>query len=491
MDFEFDIMPDRPNVLFFMTDQHHADCLGFRGHPMVKTPNLDRLAAKSATFSQMFTGSAICSPSRTSFYTGQYLRSHGHYQNIGDLRDRDLPSLIDRLADVGYQTGQCGKDHLPPCLSKRFDKRWSMAAYRRDLAAAGIEDDVFSPLATKRFTSKVSRVPEAWCPEVWTADRAIQFLDERETNRPFFLWCSFDRPHAPHSPPAAFADLYDPDDVPLDWEGYERFEASRGQLRPMIEAFWNLGSNRQNPRVFQEAVCRHLALITLIDREIGRVLDQIDARGLADDTIVVFTADHGDWAGHYGSLGKNLPGYDHLLRVPFIYHDPHRPQDDGREVTSFYQTVDLMPSLLERVGGETPAACQGVSFLPGIDGVPGSGRDVVFAETSAWKTLRTREWKLNFCVRDSRESQLFAMGPSPDELTNHWDDPSVAHTRSDLMARMLEFIGRHEQPTSMAGSWEVNPDSRWYRWLAEQPREHAVSAEPAEECVSTPLPDHR
>jgi len=472
-----------------MTDQQHADCLSFRGHPMVKTPNLDALAARGAVFDQMYTCSAVCGPSRTSFFTGQYLRAHNHFQNRGDLRLPDTPTLVGRLRDAGYHTGQCGKCHLPPSIAKQFDQRWSMAAYWRDLAAAGLQDDLMSPRDVKRFTSKRSELPEAWSREVWTADRAIQYLDQRQhQSKPFFLWCSFDRPHAPHTPPASFDDLYDPDDVPLPWEDYAAFECSRGQIRPMVEAFWNLGSHRQNPREFQKAVCRHFALITLIDREIGRVMSALEQRGMADNTIIVFTADHGDWAGHYGSLGKNLPGYDHLLRIPFIYDDPHRPHDDGRLITPLFQSVDLMPSLLERCGVEVPPTCQGESFLGALDGVPGSGRDEIFAETSVWKTLRTADWKLNFCGRDPSRSQLFKMGPKPDELTNLWDDPTLSEKRSEVLSRLLAFITTHEQPASMEPTWEVYPDTRWYRWLAEQPDRATHLAEPAAECESHGLP---
>src|SRR5699024_5781848 len=162
-----------------------------------------------------------------------------------------------------------------------------------------------------------------------------------------------------------------------DWEGYRRFEASRLSNRPMIEDFWKLGSFRQNPKVFQKALCRYFSLITLIDQEIGRVLKALKAQGQADNTIIVFTADHGDWAGHWGQFGKNLAGYDDLLRIPFIYVDPNRPADSGRCVEGMYQSIDLFPTIMERLNLQTPPTCQGQSFLPALDGYPGSSRDFI------------------------------------------------------------------------------------------------------------------
>ena len=472
----------RDNILFFMTDQQHADCLSFRGHPIVKTPNLDQLAARGAYFNHMYTCSAICAPSRTSFHTGAYLRTHGHYFNDGDLRQA-LPSLPAVLQAHGYLTAQCGKLHLPQALARHYQRLWDMPAYQRDLAAAGLQPDAVDNRTKKEFYSFRSELPEEWSPEVWTANRAIQFIGSAEArSRPWFLWCSFERPHAPHSPPKTFDDLYPPEAVPVDWKAYEQFECSRLQNRPMLEDFWKIGAVRHDVRVFQKAVCRYLALITLIDREIGRVLAALQTHGFADQTIVIFTSDHGDWAGHYGQLGKNLPGYDDLIRIPFIYRDPRRPDDAGRVVEGMFQSIDLMPTLLERLHLEVPPTCQGVGFLSALDGWPGAGRDYVFAETAVCKTIRSPQWKLNFFARHPSRGQLFRMGPRPDETNNLWDDHTYAEVKAQLMQELAAWMVRSEQPGSMCSTWETHPETRWYRWLAQQPGECAVANPPPNRC---------
>jgi arylsulfatase A-like enzyme len=469
------------NVLFVMTDQQHADCLGFRSQPVVQTPHLDALAARGAHFERMFTCSAICGPSRASFFTGAYLRTHEHFSNAGDLR-RSLPSLLSELKRAGYFTFQCGKDHLPPALSGQFDERHPHAEYKRQLAAKGLAERPMDETVKKNFLSAPSALPESEQPETWTADRAIEFLrSPRAKTQPFFAWCSFLRPHAPHFPPARLDSRYDPAAIPVDWDEYERFEASRLQNRPMIEDFWKVGAVRHDPRIFQQAVCRYLALITFIDEQIGRILAALDEAGLANDTLIIFTSDHGDWAGHFGQLGKNLPGYDDLLRIPFIWHDPSRPGDAGRCVSGLYQSVDLLPSLLDRLGLPVPPTVQGVSFLPALDGRPGSSRDYIFAETSMEKTIRSRDWKLTFFLRHPDRGQLFRMGARPDEITNLWDDPQHAPIKQKLLLELLAWMARCEQPGGMDSSWEDHISTRWYDWLAQQPGQCVTL--PAEKTV--------
>ena len=461
----------RPNILFIIDDQHHAGCLGFMGHPAVKTPNLDALAAGSAYFSNMFACSAICGPSRTSFHTGTYVRTHENFFMTSDIR-RDLPSLPGLLSEAGYTSILTGKNHLPPKVSRHFHRIYGPGTYKRELDAAGVNKQPQPPVTNTHMQSYTFDLPDEWHIGTWTAQKAIDFLRSEEAKQqPFFVTCAPSPPHSPHCPPAKFEKLYDPADVPLDWDAYERFELSKLHNRPMIEDFWKLGTARHDPRIFQEAVCRYWALCSLVDHEVGRLLQTLDEAGLADDTIVIFTSDHGDFAGHHGQLGKNLPAYDELMRIPFIYHDPHRPADGGREVQGFYQNVDFMPTMLERLGLEIPPTVQGQSFLPALDGVPGSSRDYVFAESWAEKTVRSRAWKLTFCARRPHHGQLFRVGPDGDETTNLWDDPRYAPVRQELTEVLLRWMVECEQPVVTCRTWEPMPETRWLGWLGDQPRQ--------------------
>jgi uncharacterized sulfatase len=463
--------PDMPNIVFITGDQHNADCLGFMGRRKVHTPHLDDLAARSAYFSNMFTCAPICGPSRTSFYTGTFARTHENMFMCSDLR-RDFASLTSELGRAGYTRALVGKGHLPGRIAEHFDHHVGPEQYGTHLAEKGLERNPHGPVVNKNFQSFTSPLPEEDTWAGWTARQAREFLrSDRAAESPFFLACSFGPPHAPHCPPERFEKMYDPDDVAVDWEAYERFENSRMQNRPNIEDFWKLGSVRHDPSIFQKAVCRYLALVSQVDHEVGRLLELLEETGRADNTIVIYTSDHGDFAGNYGQLGKNLPGYDDLLRIPFIYHDPAREADAGREVNGLHQTVDVFPTLLRRIGLEVPPTVQGRSLIPALDGHPGCSRDFIFAETTMEKTIRSRDWKLNFCVRQPDRGQLFRMGACPDETTNLWSDPDLAHVRQRMMQQLTAWMVRCEQPVVMCSTWEEHADTRWYRWLQHQPRQ--------------------
>lgn len=459
------------NILFFTMDEHHADCMSFMGHPVVRTPHLDELARKGVYFNNMFVTSAICGPSRTSYFTGTYLRTHEYFLNSGDVR-RDFPSICSELKKAGYSTLVCGKSHLAPRVAAHFDEARGMSQYWDELQRKGYRDGygAVADDVKKNFDSFASEIPEAEHPEAWTADRAIDFITSpAAVARPFFMWCTFERPHAPLCPPAAYEDLYDPDKIDVDWDEYRRFEVSRMQNRPMIEDFWKLGSVRHDERIFKKALARYFGLITFIDRQIGRVMAALRSSGLDRDTIVIYAADHGDWAGHFGQIGKNLPGYDDLLRVPFIYYDPSRPGDAGRVVEGLFQNVDLFPSLMERMGLSVPPTVQGVSFMKALDGWPGSSRDYVFAETCMAKTVRSKDWKLTFFARHPERGQLFKIGAKANEIDNLWDDPNHAHIRQRLMERLAGWMVACEQPVAVCSTWEKHLGIRWHDWLATQP----------------------
>ncbi len=461
----------RPNILFLFDDQHHAGCMGYAGHPLVKTPNLDALAAKGAVFNNMFACSAICMPSRTSFFTGTYLRTHGQFWNVGDLA-RPMPSILSELGREGYTSIQTGKDHLPHVIAKEFTMRWPNEILVDRIRKKGLnpyEDDPW----TLHFQSSTWKLPEEDHRAVWNAQKTIDFLDSAQSKeKPFFIWSSFDPPHDPRNPTKEVEDMYNPDDIPIDWEEYYRFEQSRMQNRPMIEDFWKLGSVRHDISIFKKAVCRYFALITMVDQQIGRILASLEENGLSEDTIVIFTSDHGDFAGHYGQLSKNLPAYEDLIKIPFIYYDPAAP-GYGRVVEGMFQNVDLFPTLMDRLGLPIPPTVQGRSFLPALLGRPNAARDKIFVETSMEKTIRTKEWKLTYFVRHPHKGQLFRMTPAVNELDNLWDDPQYSHIKAELMEELMAWMVTCEQPVSMCDDWEEYIHTPWYDWLKRQDQQCA------------------
>ncbi len=473
------------NVLFLMDDQHHPEaisCLrncpkGIDGKPLVETPNLNRLVSSGVRFRHAYTPTAICGPSRTCFFTGTYVFTHGHYGNNNDVPlEASLPSLTDEFSRHDYVTAAFGKRHLPESLSAAFDHEMTFEKAEGALAfraaANPADSDLNTPRNGMQFLSWTSNVPKDKSSEAWTTNRAIEFLQDRQAGeKPFFAWVSFERPHAPHTPDSETEKLVDPARVPLPWDDYDLFEQTKLQPRMGCEDYWKLGG-WDDPTVFQRAVARYYSLIGLIDEQIGRILDTLEKCGLAQDTLVVFCPDHGDFGGDFGQLGKNVPVYEQLYKVPLLWCDPTRPQDHGKVIEGLWQTIDLFPSLMERLGWQVPPRVQGQSFLSAIDGWRPIGRDCILMETPMCRVLRTREHKLAFHVDHPDDGQLFDMLPVPDELHNHWDDPDYRDVRDRLVRRLLaQFIGQ-EQFRSAMTDWEPLMPTRYNRaqgWMTHDP----------------------
>lgn len=465
------------NVLLIMDDQHHPDALsaiphcpkGIDGRPLAATPRLDGLAAAGVRFTHAYTPTAICSPSRTCIATGMYPMGHGHYGN--DVRVRlepDTPSLIAAFHDHGYRTSLFGKQHLPRALSGELDDVATMDDYRTWRQAQGLRDE---PLPGQPedpvFQSWISAIPRAASREAWTADQAIAFIG-RQAQQPFFTWLSFERPHPPLTPDAESAAAVDPANISTPWEDHDRFETNRLQPRPGIENDWKAGNG--DHAAYRRAVARYYALIGLIDAQIGRVLDALDALDLRRRTLVIFCPDHGDFGGDFGQLGKNVPPYEQLYRVPLLWSDPAQPASHGHTVDGLWETVDILPSILARLGWPVPPRVQGESFLDALQDPDHPGKEHVFCETPMCKIIRTRSHKLTFQTLRPFEGQLFDMLPAPDELRNRWHDPTCRTTREQLLSQLLQYLAQQTQFRSVDPAWEPLVPTRLNRWLTEPGR---------------------
>jgi arylsulfatase A-like enzyme len=410
-------------------------------------------------------------------FTGMYPFAHGHYGNNNDVQlDDDLPSLASEFHGRGYNTGLFGKDHLPEQLTAPFEVKQTISKeYQEYLNEKGLSDEAcHTPKRDMQFDSWTSEIPKRHSTEVWTAERAIDFIKKQNPEgNDFFCRVSFERPHAPHSPDPQTEKLVDPDRVPLPWEDYELFEQTRIQPRPGREDYWKLGG-WDNPGIYQRAVARYYSLIGLIDEQIGRILSALEEQGLAEDTLIVFCPDHGDFGGDYGQLGKNVPVYEQLYRVPIIWCDPARPQDHGKVIEGLWETIDLFPSLMQRLGWEIPARVQGQSFLRAIDGWRPVGKPYVFMETNMCRMIRTREHKLAFHLDRPDDGQLFDMLPRPDELHNRWHDPGYRETREKLLRELMAHLMRYNQPRSFLTDWEPLYPTRYNKargWAEQKPNQ--------------------
>lgn len=381
----------RPNLVLFVSDDHRADLLGCAGHPFLQTPNIDRLAERGVRYENAFVTTSICAASRASILTGLAERTHRFTFGTPPLAeahcDRTYPRL---LRESGYHTGFVGKFGVQveggrPTIDTLFDEYTPIGQpYLRTM-----------PDGTVRHESDL------------VGDAAVEFVRNAPAGRPFCLSISFNAAHAvdgdlenhyPHA--ASEAGLYEAIPMPRPrLDGDDAFAAEPPHLRDSMNRdrwHWRWDTEEKYDRNLRH----YLRLLTGLDRNIGRVLEAIEARRVADSTVVVFIGDNGYYMGERGFAGK-WSHHEESLRVPLVVFDPRLPESArGRVDDSIALNIDLAPTILAAAGVSPPAAMQGAA----LDGVLGGGstaaRDEFFCEhrmrnprIPRWEGLRTRDWK--------------------------------------------------------------------------------------------------
>jgi choline-sulfatase len=446
------------NVLWIMADQMRADFCGFMGNAQVQTPNLDRLAARGTVFENTFAQAPICTPSRTSIFTSRYVHAHGAWWNgIAPSRPRTL--LPDVFREAGYATGLVGKLHINPTDADHgFDHieqheeclPFDESAYQQLLKAQS--PPVQTPFDNTDWSNRaaecgICEMPEELEETRWVADRACAYLDARR-EEPFFLFASFVRPHSPYNPLRRFLDMYK--DVTFDAPDFDPGEWER--IPPRVrEVAKSWGWDQLTATEFAEIRRHYAALCTQVDENVGRILDRLAASGLADDTVVVFAADHGDFVGEHGMLYKEHL-WDGSLHVPLVVHDPRR---QANRCTGLVEAIDIAPTVLELSGTDVPASMQGKSLVPVLDDPALSHRDAVFAEfeeytvnTGVHDVLRACPETRMFSVRTGRykyihyvgeDGELYDVHADPRERKNLIRDPAYSDVVGDLRLRLLDW----------------------------------------------------
>ncbi len=300
------------------------------------------------------------------------------------------------------------------------------------------------------------RVPVEHSLENWTANETIAYLEQKD-ERPFFVQMSFERPHPPLTVPAGCPFVYDPDTLTLP-ENQQEVESSF-YFNRNVELKWCVSVHGES--VLRQALAKYYALISLIDHNVGRVMAALDRLGLRENTIVVFCADHGDFAGEYGRMAKGFP-YDALHRVPFVWNWPGRFQA-GKAPRGFARTVDFAPTICGLAGAPTPRQTQGASLEPALFSGQGTGVEEVFFESVAVKTVRTRTHKLNYAFdRDGEKAELYDLTADPHEYRNVWGDPRYGAVRDEMMRRLLNWWIETQQPVNYSPSDERFRQTPWF-----------------------------
>jgi len=401
---------DRPNVLFLFADDQRADTIAALGNPVIQTPNLDRLANSGFVFENAYcmgsTSGAVCNPSRHQMLSGMSLY---HY---------DPKKMEDTFGDVmrkaGYVTYHQSKRGN---TAREYHKAFEYSSY--------LEDNV------ERTSGHHGRT---------AADNAIAFLEETwKRDRPLFMYIGFTGPHDPRVAAKEWMDLYDRDTIPLpaNYKPFHPFDNGEMLVRDEKLAPW--------PRT-EDVVRRHLhdyyGCISSIDYNVGRIFDTLEKLGEFDNTIIVYSADHGLAVGSHGLFGKQSV-YEHSMKSPLIFAGPGVPHASS---PAFAYLYDIFPTVVDMTGGEVPSGLDGRSLAPVIHGEARQVRDTMFlAYKNVQRAVRYGDWKL---IRYPLVgvTQLFDLKSDPNELENLADDPRHAAKVSEMLARMADIQREFDDP---------------------------------------------
>ncbi|MBN1669746.1 MAG: sulfatase-like hydrolase/transferase [Kiritimatiellae bacterium] len=452
-------MPDRPpNIVLIHSDQHRADCLGVNGHPLLRTPNLDRLAAEGVNYTRAFTPTPICSPERASLLTGRWPSRHGCLSipgaEIYRPADGGLPLFSRVLRDAGYRLGYVGKVHAEldgSPLDWGFHEFVGLHEYGPWRAAQGLPP---LPRVNGWFGETDPHIGADRSRIAWGAAHAVRMIEAcRDDARPFFVRWDPAQPHLPNVVPEPYASMYPPETIP-PWPSFGDELAGKPYVQGRQRRLWKVDGwswDRWAP-----IVGRYLGEISLIDHEVGRLLAALDRLGVADNTAVIYTTDHGDMCGGHGMIDKHFIMYDDVMRVPLIVRFPGgRPA--GRTCEAFVlHALDLAATFCALAGAETPEGFAG-RCLPETPGAaPAPEREDVFGmwhggQLGSWtqRMVRNRRWKLVYNF--SGEDELYDLETDPAELRNRAADPACKDELARLRRRVAAWMEAIGDP--MLNAW--------------------------------------
>ena len=465
----------RPNIVFIITDQQRIDTIKALGYDYMETPNLDRLVNNGTTFTNMYVTSPSCAPSRASLFSGTYPHTNGVFRN-------DEPwvwSWVSLLNKAGYRCVNTGKMHTMP-IEGAFGFHERHVVENKDRAHPNLPFylDQWDKALWTRGEEKPSRVtyrrrddynerlgaftwelPEDLHPDVFVTDLACMWLERypQKKEEPFFLQIGMPGPHPPYDPTADYLERYLGKDLPKPIRDYDL----NTQVQPMRElrehhqandhdAVVHLAEPSDEQMYAQRA--HYYANVSMIDTQVGKILDSLEQRGVLDNTMIIFTSDHGDCLNDHGHSQK-WTMYEQSVRVPAIVWGPG--VRSGVKVDDLVSLFDFGPTILEAAGVTPPDWMEARSLQPYLIGEQDEQRDCVFAEHSDDKILEQTEymtmirrgrWKLVHYV-DFEEGQLHDLEEDPGERRNLWSDPACAEVKMSLLSDILAWRIRSDKIT--------------------------------------------
>ncbi len=433
---------ERPNILLILPDQMRASAMGCMGNAEVQTPHIDRLASEGVLFKKTYANVPVCCPARAILMTGTYPHVNGMVANDLRLKESHV-TIAEILRDQGYQTGFVGKWHLdggprdpgfvPPGERRQGFDFW--AAYE-------CHHNHFNPTYF-RDTPEIIQInrfePEASC------DFAVEFLRKQSKDKPFFLTVQMGPPHDPYGAPEEYMKKYDPEKLtpPVNWQpnSEANVKSTRRLQRPGMPQIPTV------PKGGKEEIAAYYAAITALDDQVGRLLTTLKETGQDENTIILFTSDHGDMLGSHGMRRKRKP-HDESARVPGILRWPgHIPA--GRKVDTLFSHIDMPPTLLKLVGITPPQHMQGSDLSPVALGKTEEGPEAVLLQifvpfnpdqiAKPWRGIITA--RHTYARYEDSPWVLFDDQQDPHQMKNLIEDTALVQKLDDQLAALMKKQG--------------------------------------------------
>jgi arylsulfatase A-like enzyme len=424
------------NIVVFLCDQLRRDFLPVYGFKAIQTPNIDRLASVGVVFDRAITVSTVCAPARASMMTGRYVSDHGVWTNDMPFRD-GLDYIAERMDKLGYATGAFGKLHHYPALdSKGFKIFYPMEENRLG------QDEPYLKWLKQRHP-EITNVwnhcnyefiftPDEYY-EHWIASRAISFIQEKSNGSdPFFAWVSFQGPHGPHDPPHDVKGSCKSSLLP------PLLKINHSQDEPPVVKYRRaLYGMPDEDKAMQERVA-YAEKIVAIDREIGRILECLEATGRFDETTFIFTADHGDMLGDYSLDEKGPLPFGAQLSIPLIISN-HPRLKQGTRSSSLSNNIDVPGTMLDIAGDQKGIGCS-FSLLDLAQPNPEHPRTVNFSEfCDSIKTVENERFKFSY-FPFQRHSTLYDIKMDPYETTSLSEYPEYTEIKMEMLAHVIDFM---------------------------------------------------
>lgn len=448
---------EKPNVLFILTDDQSFDALGSANNPHIKTPNLDKLAAQGLTLSHVYNqGSwspAVCAPSRAMINTGRNLFETGMQNKEVPMDARpDYPLWGETFRNAGYETFMTGKWHVSrDALLRSFDVGQAVHeggmtydhynAVMLDINEGG--NSVSKTYSSKKHTSEL------------IADAAVNYLQKKQDSQdnPFLMYVAFLAPHDERQSPSHFVDMYPGESIPLPASFKQQHHLDQGDFWIRDEKLLSIPRKEDEMKTF---IGEYYAMVSHLDEQVGRILATLESSTFADNTIIIFTSDHGLAVGRHGLLGKQNQ-YDHSIRAPFIIAGKNI--DKGKTIKGNIYLNSIFPTTAELAGIKVPSTVQAKSFVPLLEGKQDSMNDTIYgAYRHFQRMVRTDDFKYIYYPL-IKETQLFNLKNDPEELTNIATDAKYAEQLKRMKQKLTTLMKQYKDPVDLNNPMSTYSDA--------------------------------